>query len=88
MDKLTKLKLIKDGWKNVVFMSPAVEQLAEGRAKICATCPYAVEDSWLQAIGKLLKRMVGLKCELCGCPISAKTRSVDETCPHPQGPKW
>lgn len=88
MNAIQKFKSIRQGWQNVVFLSPEVEKVAEARAKICSSCPHAVEDSFMQAIGKLLKRVTGVKCNLCGCPISAKTRSMAEECPDPAGAKW
>lgn len=83
-----KLERIAEGWKNVVFLSPTVEVLAKGRAEICSKCPEAVESSFLQAVGKVLSKVESIKCGICNCPISAKTRVVDEKCPHPDGPKW
>lgn len=77
-----KLKLIADGWKNVIFESPTVEKLAKGRAEICSKCPYAEKRSWLEAIGAVCERVKGVQCSRCGCPISAKTRSVAEVCPE------
>ncbi len=79
---MTKLERIAEGWKNVLFLSPTVEALAKGRAEICSKCPHAVEDSWLEAIGKILKTVKNIKCDQCNCPISAKTRSVNEKCPE------
>lgn len=84
---MSKLEKIYDGWKNVVFPSEAVEKIAKGRAAICSTCPNAKESFFLQAIGKVLTRVNSVKCNLCGCPISAKTRSVGEHCPD-NPPKW
>lgn len=88
MNAIKKLKLIAEGWKNVVFTSATVEALAKGRAEICSTCPFAVESTWQEAVGKVLKNVTNIKCDRCNCPISAKTRAVGEECPHPDGPKW
>lgn len=27
-------------------------------------------------------------CTYCGCPVQAKSRLPEETCPHPDGSKW
>lgn len=27
-------------------------------------------------------------CEVCGCKLSFKTRSLASECPHPDGSKW
>lgn len=84
---LKKLERIAEGWNNVVFKSPTVEKLAKIRAKICSTCPHAVESSWLQNIGDSLQEIKGLKCDLCNCPLSAATRSITKSCPDTPS-KW
>lgn len=76
-----KFTRIAQGWKNTIFLSPTIEAIAAGRSKICSECPHAVEHKWLKRIGKKFKRMMDIYCEKCGCPVSAKTRSVKETCP-------
>jgi hypothetical protein len=48
------------------------DEIAQYRLKICAHC-------------ELLKWGV---CTVCGCPIVAKSRLLDESCPHPMGDKW
>ena len=68
------------GWKNVAFKNEEVEKLALSRAKICDTCEHAVEGS-IEVIEKTeLKIIQKLKCKLCQCPLSAKTRSKKEKC--------
>jgi len=27
-------------------------------------------------------------CSECGCSLSLKLRSLESSCPHPEGPKW
>ena len=61
----SKLFEIIEGWKNYTFPSPHVEKVARARAGICATCP---SNS-------------GKKCGECGCPLSAKVRSLKSKCP-------
>lgn len=87
MKPLKKLERIAEGWENVVFKSPTVEKLAQVRAKICSTCTHAVESSWLQNLGDEITEIKGLKCDLCNCPLSAKTRSTKESCPDTPS-KW
>lgn len=55
-----KLEAIYDGWKNSLFQSPEVEELAKARALHCAGC-----DSNKNNV-----------CIECGCPLYAKTRST------------
>lgn len=61
-----KLQEIYEGWKNVVFKDPVVEEEAKRRAQVCAICPHATKH---------------LTCGLCGCPLLAKTRSPKSQCP-------
>ena len=53
------------GWKNLVFKNAAVERLAEYRQLVCNRCEHR------QAI----------TCGLCGCPLAAKQRAKDASCP-------
>lgn len=54
------------GWKNVIWKSQATEDLAFDRASVCADCPHNINNS----------------CDLCGCPLIAKTRNPDSKCPE------
>lgn len=71
------------GWGNLMFSSPAVEQLALKRAKICADCPSAQFSGayYITAPDSKTKQVRGLKCGECGCALSAKVRSVEDSCP-------
>jgi len=60
-----KMSEILEGWKNVVFANEHVEKIAEARAGICATCEFNVNS----------------RCKKCGCPLIAKTRSMQSHCP-------
>ena len=70
---MSKLGLILNGWKNVVWENPRIEKLAESRAKICAECHINVDGYCNTQLGG------------CGCPLIAKLRSEFDKCP--QG-KW
>ena len=61
----SKMSEILSGWKNVVFPNEHVEQIAKARAKICSTCEHNVNN----------------RCKKCGCPLIAKTRSMESHCP-------
>lgn len=78
-----KFNEITSGWINLKFPSPEIEEMAKKRAKICSKCPEAVPGTWLQAIvgDDQIKEISGLKCRLCNCPLSAKDRSPDSSCP-------
>lgn len=79
-----KLKLIKDGWANYTFPNAKVERLAVGRAKICAGCVY-IEQSPLARVvtseSDSMKKVHGMRCGVCKCPLSAKVRSEHDSCP-------
>lgn len=81
-------KAIASGWKNYIFKSPTIEELAKTRAKICAECPHFSDKHPFK--GKLMpdktiEPIEGVACTLCGCPLSAKLRQVLEQCPEK---KW
>lgn len=78
--KKEKLKNIINGWSNYMVEDPVVEAVALQRAKICSKCPFAVEMS-IKLKEKNLKNIKGMKCNRCGCPLSAKTRSLNDNCP-------
>lgn len=81
MNFVEKLESIKSGWINIAFLSPTVETVAKKRAEICSDCEFSVKSFWLSALGDKLEEIQGLKCDQCGCPISAKIRSIKEFCP-------
>ena len=60
-----KMSEILEGWKNVVFPNEHVEQIAKARANMCAGCEFNVKS----------------RCTKCGCPLVAKTRSMQSHCP-------
>jgi hypothetical protein len=77
-----KFKEIVEGWRNYIFEDPKVEEIAKKRAAACSICPHAVMGSWNQKMpDKTIQVIKGMKCSLCGCPLSAKCRSLDSECP-------
>ena len=62
---MSKLSQIIEGWSNHIFDNPEVKQLAEARAKICASCPENKSNI----------------CNSCGCYIPAKVKAPQATCP-------
>lgn len=75
-----KLKNIVNGWANYIVEDPVVEQVAARRAKICSQCKHAVKMK-ITINDIKITDVNGLKCNLCNCPLSAKTRSSDDHCP-------
>lgn len=67
-----KITSIYHGWKNYLLPNEELEPLFKDRLSICKTCP---------------KNRAGI-CTLCGCVLQAKTRSLEEECPYPNGSKW
>lgn len=77
-----KLGNIIDGFTNLAFPDAEVEDLAKKRAAICAECPLAVKTGVYSVIAdKRTKHIQGMKCDACGCNLSAKVRSVKDYCP-------
>lgn len=84
------LKEIIEGHKNFHFPSKTIEELANVRADICAGCEHADPEYPFKKFipeENRIEKIKGLGCKLCGCPLSAKTRSVMSECPH-DPPKW
>lgn len=71
---------ILEGWKNYMDKSEVVEAIAEKRAAMCASCPFAKQGKLLTFVKDTLTEVQGLYCDQCGCPLSAKIRSSD-VCP-------
>ena len=76
-----KLRSILSGWKNYVFASEAVEQMARLRAVECAKCPFAVKGMHDVIIDDRIEEIEGMLCNNCKCPLSGKLRSEEEKCP-------
>ena len=71
------------GWANLAFPSERIEKVAMQRAEICAKCPFAVMMNGTHTItvdGKSTN-VRGMKCDKCGCPLSAKIRALEDRCP-------
>jgi hypothetical protein len=83
---MSKLNEIYNGWKNYIFPNKEVEAIAKQRAKICAGCEQAVKMAFDELMpDNTLKEIEGLCCNICECPLSTKTRSLDTKCPKS---KW
>ncbi len=88
----SKLTSILSGWKNFIFPTPEIEELAKVRAEICSQCEYSdMEYPFKAFIPEKVKNkeplpiIKGAGCTQCGCPLSSKLRSVKEKCPKD---KW
>lgn len=80
MGKLGKIwenrKQIMEGIKNSVIRDAFVEKVAEERRKICDDC-IRKDDEGKSCV------VPGTQpcCNLCGCSLSFKTRSLSSECP-------
>lgn len=85
----TAKKLPSRSQRAVNFAKSAVKHAAAGSPK----APQDVIDARL-AICKACDKFDGNRCTVCGCGCSAKAAYLnklswaDQTCPHPDGPKW
>lgn len=81
------IKDILNGWKNYLVDDPVVEEVAKERAAICADCSSAKEGKFTAVLKDYkLHEIQGKYCDAClRCPLSAKVRSENETCPRE---KW
>lgn len=87
---LKKYKEIYDGWVNDAFPTPEILEIAEQRAKICASCPLNVDNYCSRKQTGIAVttfeyqeelRQEGREYKGCGCPLSKKTKSLDSKCP-------
>jgi len=78
-----KIINIIQGWA-AYFMNEK-SKLAIERAAICKNCDKAVCGTYEKILNDSIKEIQGLKCNVCGCPLSTKLRSQNEVCPSK---KW
>lgn len=88
MSTLNNFKAIVSGFKNYVFPSIHMEQLAKERAKVCSNCEYCNPNFIFKKLigdGESIEEIKGMGCDRCGCFLSAKTRQLFSKCPES---KW
>ena len=74
---------IISGFANLAFPSKDVEAMAMKRAAICAQCPAAQKTGIYSVIkDKRTTKIQGMKCNDCGCNLSAKVRAIADHCPR------
>jgi len=64
---MSQLSEIYEGWKNLTFPSPQIEELAKKRISICVA-------------NECKKFKANKSCALCGCYMPAKVRSPKSSC--------
>ena len=76
-------KNIWSGFQHLAFPDEKTERLAKKRADICAKCPAAIKTGiYSVIIDKRTTNIQGMKCDDCGCNLSAKIRSINDSCPR------
>jgi hypothetical protein len=77
-----KIANIVDGFAGLAFPNKDTEIMANNRAQICAACPHAKAfGAYSVIVDNKTKSIQGMKCDLCGCSLSAKVRSKNDSCP-------
>lgn len=77
---MVQISKILEGWGN--YFKGKMSALERERGKVCEECPEAVVGTYEKLMPDFqLKKIQGLKCNQCGCPLSTKLRSKDEECP-------
>ena len=61
--------------------SEVTEDLAKQRALHCLECVELKKGGLLSMVKDDLKEIEGYYCNICKCPLCAKLRSINETCP-------
>jgi len=64
---MSQLLEIYEGWKNLIFPSPEIEEIAKKRIAICVQ-------------NDCKKLRANNSCALCGCYMPAKVRSPQSRC--------
>ena len=62
---IDQFKLATNGWKNLLVKNNHAELLFQQRIDVCNQCEHKTP----------------LTCGHCGCPLAAKLRAVEATCP-------
>ena len=89
---LKNLREIYDGWKNDIFTTPEIAELAHKRSTICATCPLNIDNICSKKVtGPVVStftyevdgtlRKEGELYKGCGCPLDKKTKAPNTQCP-------
>jgi len=77
-----KITNIIDGFAGLAFPNKQTEEMATKRAEICAGCSHAKSfGAYSVIVDNKTKSIQGMKCNLCGCSLSAKVRSKNDSCP-------
>lgn len=91
---LKNLREIYDGWRNDLFPTEEILEMAEPRARICASCPLNVNGicspdkegvavktfTYNARTGDELREK-GKTYKGCACPIAKKSKSPNSKCP-------
>jgi hypothetical protein len=80
---MSKIGNIVEGWKRVGLPTKESEVLYAKRYKHCEPCPSRSDADYLERhpITAKITTYFGSICTECGCPLKAKLRSKNESCP-------
>lgn len=78
---MINFKKIVIGWTKLATHDKAAAELARKRAEFCGVCEFAVKKKYLDEINDEVEIINGYVCSKCSCPLSAKLRVADESCP-------
>lgn len=74
---------ILEGFKNSIFKSEHVEEIAKARMEICNECPHIDREG-----SSCLAPGTQPCCSKCGCSLKFKTRSLSSSCGDEENPQW
>ena len=81
---ITKLwknrKKILEGLWNRIFRTAYVEKIYKQRLAICKACPAMGDDCYVPGTAPC--------CNICGCELATKLRSLASGCGDEENPKW
>ena len=76
---------IIQGWATVaheLITDKDPSDITKARAKTCASCKFNRQGKYLDMIKGNIKEIEGKVCGVCHCPLIAKVRSINESCPR------
>lgn len=81
MKKLWKNKWkILEGLLNRILKKQYVEKIYKERMEICKACPSMGDDCYVPGTAPC--------CNICGCELETKLRSLASGCGDEENPKW
>lgn len=77
-----KILHVINGWFYSLIWTPKkAKKLSEERLKVCNSCEYAVENSFLKILPNRVVNEKTKVCSICTCPTNEKSLVKNENCP-------